>query len=72
MLLNFTGNIYEPLIGRGKKLELIPQLAAEWKQTSPTIWRFKLRKGVKFQDGTPFTADDVIFSTSARKAKART
>jgi peptide/nickel transport system substrate-binding protein len=69
LLLSFTGNMYEPLIGRGKKLELIPQLATEWKQTAPTIWRFKLRKGVKFQDGTPFTADDVIFSYERAKGE---
>jgi ABC-type transport system substrate-binding protein len=51
--LNFTANIYEPLVGRGKKLELIPVLATDWKQTSPTVWRFNLRKGVQFHDGTP-------------------
>ena len=62
LLLNFTGNVYESLVGRGKKLELEPELATAWKQTSPTVWRFDLRKGVTFQDGTPFTADDVIFS----------
>jgi len=60
--LTFTGNIYEPLIGRGKKLELVPALATDWKQTAPTVWRFNLRKNVRFHDGTPFTADDVIFS----------
>jgi len=60
--LNFTANIYEPLVGRGKKLELVPALATDWKQTAPTMWRFNLRKGVQFHDGTPFTADDVIFS----------
>jgi peptide/nickel transport system substrate-binding protein len=60
--LAFTGNIYEPLIGRGKKLELVPALATDWKQTAPTAWRFNLRKNVRFHDGTPFSADDVIFS----------
>lgn len=67
-LLSFMGNVYEPLVGRGKKLELIPLLATDWKQTAPTVWRFNLRKGVQFHDGTPFTADDVIFSY--RRAQA--
>jgi peptide/nickel transport system substrate-binding protein len=62
LLLNFDGNIYEALVGRGKKLELVPELATEWKNTAPTIWRFKLRERVHFHDGSPFTADDVIFS----------
>jgi peptide/nickel transport system substrate-binding protein len=66
--LNFTANIYEPLVGRGKKLELIPVLATDWKQTAPTVWRFNLRKGVQFHDGTPFTADDVIFSYNRARA----
>jgi peptide/nickel transport system substrate-binding protein len=60
--LSVTGNVYEPLVGRDKNLNLIPGLATSWKQTSPTVWRFELRKGVKFHDGTPFTADDVVFS----------
>jgi peptide/nickel transport system substrate-binding protein len=62
LLLNFTGNLYEGLTGRGRNLELVPELATDWKQTAPTVWRFNLRRGVKFHDGTPFTADDVIFS----------
>ncbi len=66
--LSLMGNVYEPLVGRGKKLELIPVLATSWKQTAPTVWRFTLRKGVKFHDGTPFTADDVIFSYERAKS----
>ena len=57
-----TSNVYEPLAGRDQKLQLTPALATSWKQTSPTVWRFELRKGVQFHDGTPFTADDVLFS----------
>ncbi|WP_442775041.1 ABC transporter substrate-binding protein [Sphaerotilus montanus] len=60
--LSFTGNVYEPLVARDKKLGLVPGLATAWKQTSPTVWRFELRPGVKFHDGAPFTADDVVFS----------
>ena len=60
--LTVTGNVYEPLVGRNKDLSLTPMLATSWKQTSPTVWRFELRKGVQFHDGTPFTADDVVFS----------
>jgi peptide/nickel transport system substrate-binding protein len=60
--LTFTNNIYEPLIARDKQLGLAPGLATRWTQTKPTVWRFELRKGVNFHDGTPFTADDVVFS----------
>ena len=60
--LSVTGNVYEPLAGRNKDLSLRPVLATKWEQTSPTVWRFTLRKGVQFHDGTPFTADDVVFS----------
>jgi peptide/nickel transport system substrate-binding protein len=60
--LSFTGSIYEPLVGRDKQLALVPALATSWKQTSPSVWRFELRRGVQFHDGTPFTADDVVFT----------
>ena len=60
--LTVTGNVYEALVGRNKDLSLAPALASSWKQTSPTVWRFELRKGVQFHDGTPFTADDVLFT----------
>ncbi|WP_338413842.1 ABC transporter substrate-binding protein [uncultured Sphaerotilus sp.] len=60
--LSFTGNVYEPLVARDKKLGLVPGLAIAWKQTAPTVWRFELRPGVKFHDGSAFTADDVVFT----------
>ena len=55
-------NLYEGLVHRNHKLEIEPALASEWTQAGPTTWRFKLRQGVTFHDGTPFTAADVIFS----------
>jgi peptide/nickel transport system substrate-binding protein len=60
--LSFTGNVYESLVERDKTMGLVPALATKWVQESPTVWRFDLRQGVKFHDGTPFTADDVVFT----------
>lgn len=60
--LSLTGNVYEPLVGRNKGLSLAPALALAWRMTAPTVWRFELRRGVVFHDGSPFTADDVVFS----------
>ena len=57
-----NGQVYEGLVARDKKLGLTAALATEWTQVSPLLWRFKLRQGVKFHDGSPFTADDVVYS----------
>ena len=67
--LSFLANIYEPLVQRNADLKLIPGLAVKWRQVSPTVWRFDLRPGVKWQDGTPFTADDVVFSFNRIESK---
>src|ERR1700754_394939 len=56
------GHVYEGLIARDKDLKIIPALAESWETPEPTRWRFHLRKGVKFQNGEDFTADDVVFS----------
>jgi peptide/nickel transport system substrate-binding protein len=53
---------YEGLTRYTKDFQVEPCLATSWQQISPTHWRFNLRKGVKFHDGSPFTADDVVFS----------
>ncbi|MBS0560598.1 MAG: ABC transporter substrate-binding protein [Proteobacteria bacterium] len=66
--LSFDANIYEPLIRRSRTLGLEPALATSWEHTSPTVWRFHLRHGVKWQDGSPFTADDVVFSANRVRA----
>jgi peptide/nickel transport system substrate-binding protein len=42
-----------------------PLLALSWKQTDDTTWVFELRPGVTFQDGSPFTADDVVYTIQA-------
>jgi peptide/nickel transport system substrate-binding protein len=57
-----NGLVYEYLVSYDKQVNLTPQLAESWRNTSPTTWVFYLRKGVKFSDGSPFTADDVVFS----------
>lgn len=62
MTLTVLNHIYEGLVRRDKEMRIEPALAVSWTQPSPTVWRFKLRENVRFHDGTPFTADDVVFS----------
>jgi peptide/nickel transport system substrate-binding protein len=66
-LLSFMANVYEPLVRRDKNLKVEPALATEWSQPAADVWRFKLRRNVKFHDGSPFTADDVVFSYQRAK-----
>jgi peptide/nickel transport system substrate-binding protein len=54
--------VYEALVTRGLDMKIGPQLATDWKTTSPTTWVFNLRKDVKFSNGTKMTSDDVVFS----------
>src|SRR2546430_12468321 len=63
------GQVYDGLIARDKDLKIIPALAESWETPEPTRWRFHLRKNVKFQNGDPFTADDVVFSADRVRAK---
>src|SRR5215831_10614155 len=63
------GQVYEGLTARDKDLKIIPALAESWETPEPTRWRFHLRKNVKFQNGDPFTADDVVFSADRVRAK---
>ncbi len=54
--------IYEGLVTRNPDLSPAPGLATSWSQEEPTRWRFNLRPGVRFHNGEPFTAEDVVFS----------
>jgi peptide/nickel transport system substrate-binding protein len=53
-------HVYEPLILRDASMKLKPGLAQSWRAIDDHTWEFKLRRNVKFHDGTPFTADDVV------------
>lgn len=57
-----TSYVFEPLTRFDPQYNPEPSLAVSWKAVEPTIWEFKLREGVTFHDGTPFTADDVVFT----------
>ena len=58
----FLANIYETLVRMDDTLAIEPALATAWDRPSPTVWRFHLRPGVRFHNGDPFTADDVLFT----------
>jgi peptide/nickel transport system substrate-binding protein len=57
-----ASHVYEPLIQRGDDLQLRPALALSWKVEGNSGWRFTLRPDVRFQDGTPFTGRDVVYT----------
>ena len=54
--------IYSGLVTQDANLKVIPDLAASWRRLDDTHWEFKLREGVTWHDGSPFTADDVVFT----------
>ena len=66
--LGTLANVMEGLIKRDADLKIIPGLATRWEVLEPTRWRFHLRQGVVFHDGSPFSADDVIFSAERARS----
>ena len=62
MTTNFATLIHDSLVERDRVLKIVPRLATSWTLVNDTTWRFNLRKGVKFHDGSPFTAEDAVFS----------
>jgi peptide/nickel transport system substrate-binding protein len=57
-----AAHIFDALVTPSGTDRLDPGLATDWKTVDPTTWEFSLRRGVHFGDGTPFVADDVVFS----------
>jgi peptide/nickel transport system substrate-binding protein len=56
-------NVFDTLVEPDANLEMRPALAQSWSVSPDQLtWSFQLRKGVTFQDGSPFTADDVVYS----------
>jgi len=59
---SLLSHIFERLVNQDEHLNAKPGLAVSWKRISQTQWEFKLREGVRFHDGSVFTAKDVIYS----------
>ena len=57
-----VSQVYESLVNRDRAFALEPSLAVSWQAVDAKTWRFKLRPNVRFHDGSPFTADDAVFS----------
>ncbi|QCO06743.1 ABC transporter substrate-binding protein (plasmid) [Azospirillum argentinense] len=55
-------HVFESLVSMDAKMRLQPELAESWRAIDETTWEFKLRKGVKFHDGTEFTAQDFVYT----------
>src|SRR6266699_4844178 len=55
-------HIFDPLVDVTNDSKFIPALAETWRPVNNTTWRFTLRKGVTFYDGSPFNADSVVFT----------
>ena len=59
---NVAEHVFETLVTKDTRSRLRPSLAESWRAVDDLTWEFKLRKGVKFHDGSDFTAQDVVFS----------
>lgn len=55
-------NIFDPLVDYDANIKMTPCLAESWRLKDPTHWEFTLRRGVRFQEGQPFTAADAVYS----------
>jgi peptide/nickel transport system substrate-binding protein len=72
LTLGVLSNVMEGLVRRDADLKLQPGLATQWETPSPLHWRFHLRRDVRFHDGAPFTAGNVLFTFErAREARSQ-
>ncbi|MEM7301822.1 MAG: ABC transporter substrate-binding protein [Pseudomonadota bacterium] len=69
-VLGFLNNVYEGLVRRNKTMGVEGALAESWEPLGDKGWRFKLRKGVTFHDGSEFNAEDVLFSYQRASSEA--
>src|ERR1700689_830901 len=60
--------VYSTLVTHDINLKVVPDLAVSWRPLDDLHWEFKLGKGVTWQDGSPFTADDVVFTFQRARA----
>ncbi len=63
-----AGDMFDRLIASDAHNQSRPSLALSWRAVDPVTWRIELRPGVRFHDGSPFTAEDVVFSLARAKA----
>jgi peptide/nickel transport system substrate-binding protein len=64
---NVAAQIFDRLIQPDPNLQVTPSLAESWQNVDPTTWRIKLRPSITFHDGSPLTAEDVIYSLNRAK-----
>lgn len=67
---SLLANFYEPLVVTDADLSARPALAARWSNPDALTWVFELRPGVRFHDGMPLTADDVVWSFERLRREA--
>src|SRR5262250_2405682 len=72
LTVNYFVNVYDTLTRWDAALQLQPGLATAWKTVNETTWEFTLRAGVKFHDGSPFTAEDVKATLERNRQPGKT
>lgn len=64
-------NMYDGLVTRTPDGKIVPELATSWEALTETRWRFRIRRGVKWHDGSPFTAQDAAFTINRTVKEGR-